>query len=153
MTKRKYGIFTVVEAVPNWFAARPCIDPSTNEINAISDHGSTSSSHTSAPSQEGSSISAAAETSWAQAGWNDSPQPILEPVPEAVDGSSARLATVGLVDLRGRTTTDVALTDVALTTAKVASEEGGPLDEVDITSEDAAEWFRGLLAQSDYEGW
>ena len=153
MTKRKYGIFTVAESVPNWFAASPCLDTSTDEINAICDHGATSSSKTSAPNQEGPPISAEAVTNWPQAGWDESHQPILEPVIEAVDGGSCTVANGGRVDPRDCATADVARTDVALTTDEVASEEGGSLGEVDITREDAAEWFWVLLAQSGYERW
>ena len=153
MSKRKYGIFTVAESMPNWFAASQQTKVHPDNTNVVLEQGTISSPKTSAPTQEGPIISAAVVASCPHVEWAES-QPNGPNIAIQTEGSEySNEVNSERSGLGSLATAEVDVADVALTTAQVATEEEVSIEDVVASQEAASEWFWTLLSQSGYERW
>ena len=153
MTKRKYDIFTVAESVPNCLAASQGVETPSVEINEGSAYGNTYSADLPTPSQEIPAISAESLANRPQTHWPEAQLVGPSPVTTTGNGGTGAVANWGQPERRECVPADWVAADVALTNVDVASEEGVVPVNVEVSQEDAAEWFWTLLAQSGYERW
>ena len=153
MTKREYDIFTVAEPVSNWLAASQGVETPSVEVNEGSTHGNTSSVNIPTPSQGVPTISAESIANRPQAHRPEAQLVGPSPVTATGNGGTGTVANWGQLERRECVPDDWVATEVALTNADVASEEGVVPVNVEVSQEDAAEWLWNLLAQSGYERW
>ena len=76
-----------------------------------------------------------------------------KPITATGNGGTSTVANWGQPERRECVLANVVAADVALADAEVASEERMVPVDVEVSQEDAAEWFWTILAQSGYERW
>ena len=139
--------------MPNWLAASQGVETPPVEMNAVSGHGNTSSANTSTPIQEISAISAETIANWPQAYWTEA-QPVgPNPITTTENGGTSTVANWEQIERRECVPANVAALDVALPDAEVATEGRVVPVDVELSQEDAAEWFWTIRAQFGYERW